>query len=239
MRHRFASGRGILFVAVLIVALIVFLPMRLALGWFGVAEAGMTARDVSGTIWSGALTDSRFGDIAMGDLSARVSPLQLLLGRARIALVAPDGATGPRLTGAVDVTRHSVGLSDVTASLPVGNAFAPVPVTMLELDNVSVSFKAENCDRAAGRVRAVLTGDVAGQVIPTSMSGTPRCDAGALLLPLTSPAGEGSTIRIWPDGRYHADLTLAPADPAQAARLQASGFVQTQQGWQLAIEGRF
>ncbi len=94
-------------------------------------------------------------------------------------------------------------------------------------------------ERAEGRVRALLTGDVAGQRIPTTMSGTPRCDGTALLLPLTSPAGEGSTIRIWRDGRYRTDLTLATSDPTQVARLQGFGFVQTPQGMQLAIEGRF
>ena len=236
---RLATGRGTLFVAMLVAALILFLPMRLALAWFGLAEAGMTAREVRGSIWSGSLAEARFGDIALGDLSARVSPLQLLLGRARVALAAPEGATGPRLAGAVEVTRHTVGLRGVTASLPVGSAFNPVPVTTLELEGVDVRFADDHCDRAEGHVRAVLTGDVPGQAIPTSMSGTPRCDSGALLLPLTSPAGEGSTIRIWPDGRYRADLTLAAADPAQAARLQGFGFVQTQQGMQLAIEGRF
>ena len=233
---RLATGRGTLFVAMLVAALILFLPMRLALAWFGLAEAGMTAREVRGSIWSGSLAEARFGDIALGDLSARVSPLQLLLGRARVALAAPEGATGPRLAGAVEVTRHTVGLRGVTASLPVGSAFNPVPVTTLELEGVDVRFADDHCDRAEGHVRAVLTGDVAGQAIPTSMSGTPSCDSGALLLPLTSPAGEGSTIRIWPDGRYRADLTLAAADPA---RLQGFGFVQTQQGMQLAIEGRF
>jgi len=224
-----------MFVAMLLVALIALLPMRLALAWFGLGEAGMTARDVRGSIWSGSLREARFGDIVLGDLSARVSPLQLLLGRARVLLAAPEG----RVTGAVEVTRHMIGLRDVTAGLPVGNAFNPVPVTTLELEDVSVRFAGDRCDHAEGRVRAVLSGDIAGQAIPASMSGTPRCDSDALLLPLTSPAGEGSTIRIWADGRYRADLTLAPADPARAARLQAAGFVQTQQGLQLAIEGRF
>ncbi|MFW2852182.1 type II secretion system protein N [Sphingomonas sp. TX0543] len=239
MRIRLSTGRGTLFLAALVVALIALLPMRLALAWFGLAEAGMSAREVRGSIWSGALTEARFGDIALGDLSAHVSPLQLLLGRARVSLAAPDSTGAARVTGAIDVTRHSVGLNNLTASLPVGSAFAPVPVRTLELEGVNVGFTDDSCTHADGRVRAVLSGDVAGQPIPPSMSGTPRCDAGALLLPLTSPAGEGSTIRIWPDGRYHADLTLAGGDPARAARLQASGFVETQHGWQLAIEGRF
>lgn len=236
---RLNIGRGTLFAAILVVALIVTLPLRLALAWFGVAEAGMTAREVTGSIWSGRLVEARFGQIALGELAARVAPLPLLIGHARIELAAPDGAAGSRLSGAIDVTRHNIGLSHVTASLPVGNAFSPVPVTTLELDDVSVGYAGDTCERAEGRVRALLTGDVAGQRIPTTMSGSPRCDGTALLLPLTSPAGEGSTIRIWRDGRYRTDLTLTTSDPAQVARLQGFGFVQTPQGMQLAIEGRF
>ena len=221
---RLNTGRGTLFAAILVVALIVTLPLRLALAWFGVAEAGMTAREVTGSIWSGRLVEARFGQIALGELAARVAPLPLLIGHARIELAAPDGAAGSRLSGAIDVTRHDIGLSHVTASLPVGNAFSPVPVTTLELDDVSVGYAGDTCERAEGRVRALLTGDVAGQRIPTTMS---------------SPAGEGSTIRIWRDGRYRTDLTLTTSDPAQVARLQGFGFVQTPQGMQLAIEGRF
>ena len=36
---RLNIGRGTLFAAILVVALIVTLPLRLALAWFGVAEA--------------------------------------------------------------------------------------------------------------------------------------------------------------------------------------------------------
>ena len=101
-------------------------------------------------------------------------------------------------------------------------------------------FRGEICEEAEGRVRAAMAGDIGGLVMPASLNGTARCDGGALLLPLVSAAGnEGSTIRLWPDGRYRAELTLQPGDPAAAARLQAAGFVQTQSGMELAIEGRF
>lgn len=239
-RIRLATGPGALFLAFFVAALIAFLPLRLALGWFGLAEQGMTAREVTGSIWAGDLREARFGEIALGDLSAGVSPLQLLVGRARVDL---DGAAvppAPRLSGAIGVSRHSFGLDHVTASLPVGNAFRPVPVTTLDLEDVSVRFRGETCEQAEGRVRATMAGDTGGLAMPAALTGNARCDGGALLLPLTSAAGgEGSTIRLWPDGRYRAELTLQPGDPATTARLQASGFVATGAGMQLAIEGRF
>ncbi|MGJ3629882.1 hypothetical protein AB5I41_29255 [Sphingomonas sp. MMS24-JH45] len=47
-----------------------------------------------------------------------------------------------------------------------------------------------------GRVVAALAGDFLGQPLPGSISGTARCDAGALLLPLQSAGGvEGVALR--------------------------------------------
>jgi len=238
-RIRLATGPGALFLAFFVAALIAFLPLRLALGWLGLAEQGMTAREVTGSIWAGELREARFGQISLGDLSAGISPLQLLFGRARVDLSGSGGAAAPRLSGAISVTRNSFSLDRVTATLPVGNAFRPVPVTMLDLDDVSVGFRGDRCERAEGRVRATMAAEVGGVAVPAALTGTARCDGGALLLPLTSAAGESSTIRLWPDGRFRAEMTLVPSDPAVAARMQAAGFVNTQAGMQLAIEGRF
>jgi len=238
-RLRLATRPGALFLALFVAALLAFLPLRLALGWLGLGEQGMTAREVTGSIWAGELREARFGQISLGDLSAGISPLQLLFGRARVDLSGSGGAAAPRLSGAISVTRNSFGLDGVTATLPVGNAFRPVPVTMLDLDDVSVGFRGDRCERAEGRVRATMAAEVGGVAVPAALTGTARCDGGALLLPLTSAAGESSTIRLWPDGRFRAEMTLVPSDPAVAARMQAAGFVNTQAGMQLAIEGRF
>ncbi|WP_066777955.1 type II secretion system protein N [Sphingomonas sp. CCH5-D11] len=241
-RIRLATGPSALFLALFVAALIIFLPLRLALGWFGLAAQGMTAREVTGSIWAGELREASFGRIALGDLSAGVSPVQLFVGRARVNLEgladAPEAAS--RLTGAIGVSRHSFGIDDLTASLPVGGTFRPVPVTLLDLQDVSVRFRGDTCEQAEGRVRATMGSEIGGIAVPAALNGNARCDAGALLLPLVSAAGnEGSTIRIWPDGRYRAELTLQPSDPASGTKLQAIGFIQTQRGMELAIEGRF
>ena len=239
-RIRLGTGPGAIFAALLVLFLLVFLPMRLALGWVGLDTAGFTARKVSGSVWDGRLTEARFGDVALGDLRAGLSPLQLLVGRARIDLAGQAGGQERPLTGAIGLTRHSLGLDDVTGALPVGRVFAPVPVTLLDLDDVTVRFVDGNCDHADGRVRAVLAGDFAGVAVPGSLAGTARCDGGALYLPLGSQGGgEGVALRLWQDGRYRAELTLAPSDPAAAAKLAMAGFGQTASGYQLSIEGRF
>ena len=235
-RIRLATGPAALFGALMLAALFLFLPMRLVLGWAGLGDQGFSARTVSGSIWAGRLNEARFGDLALGSLDASVSPFALLIGRARISL---DGDPG-LLHGAITLSRHGQGVEDMTATLPTGRAFAPLPVTELALENVTVHFVDDTCDTAEGRVRARLVGEAAGVALPSELSGVARCDGGALLLPLASQAGtESIELRITGQGRYTAALRIAPADPAAAQRLAATGFVAAQNGYRLSIEGRF
>lgn len=235
MRVRLRTGRTALFLAMLAVALVVFLPLRLVLGWAGLAEQGLTARSVGGTFWEGSIREARFGEVALGDMDAGIAPLPLLLGRARIAL--RSRGAGPTIDGAVTVSRHAAGIDDVTASIPVGRALQPLPITALDLTDVSVRFTDGACERAEGRVRAKLAGS--GVATPSAMAGPARCDGEALLLPLTGGPGEGANLRIWQDGRYRAELTLPAPDAAAATKLQAAGFIQDGATWRLSVEGRF
>jgi general secretion pathway protein N len=235
-RIRLATGPTALFGALMLIALIVFLPMRLVLGWIGLGDQGFTARAVSGSVWDGRLNEARFGDLALGSLDARLSPFALLIGRARVSL---DGAPG-LIHGALTMSRHGQGVDDLTATLPTGRAFAPLPVTQLVLENVTVHFDDGTCDRAEGRVRATLVGEAAGIALPAELSGIARCDGAALLLPLASQAGaESIELRITGEGRYTAALRIAPSDPAAAQRLAAAGFIGGQGGYRLSIQGSF
>ncbi|HEU0067174.1 MAG TPA: type II secretion system protein N, partial [Sphingomonas sp.] len=80
------TGPTAIFGAFLLIAMLVFLPLRLVLGMAGVGEEGLTARAVEGSVWMGRLRDARFGDVPLGDLNAHVSPWPLLIGRARVEL---------------------------------------------------------------------------------------------------------------------------------------------------------
>ncbi len=238
-RIRLRTGPTAMFGGMLLLALIVFLPMRAALGWVGIEDAGLVARRVTGTIWGATLTDARFGELSLGNLHARLAPLPLLAGRARIVLAGPE--TNPRpLRGSASVSRHGFGVDDLTATIPTGAVFAPVPVTTLDLDGVTVRFADGQCERAEGRVRATLGGEVAGITLPQSVSGTPKCEGDALIVPLASQAGtEGITLRIDGTGRYRAVLTLQPTDPIVEQRLESIGFVRGAGGYSQAIEGSF
>ena len=239
MRISLATGRRTLFLAFFAVAMLAFLPLRLALGWGGLAGQGFTAREVTGSLWSGRLVEARFGDIALGDLDAGLSPFALLIGRARIALAGESDDPARRLSGTVEIGRNRAAVIDATGPLSPGNAFAPLPVTALDLDALTVRFVDGTCQAAEGRVRATLAGAFLGQPLPGALSGNARCDAGALLLPLASGAGEGVNLRMWPDGRYRAELTLIPTDPTIGARLDGAGFTANGAARTFTVDGRF
>lgn len=239
MRIRLALGRRAFFVCALLVALIALLPMRLVLGWLDLDGRGLAARKAEGSIWLGKLTETQLGEAPLGDLSAGLSPLQLFVGRARVNVESADERQGG-IAGGVGVSRNSAGLDDVTGTIPVRAAFAPLPIETLELGDVSIRFEDGQCARAEGRVRATISGEIAGLNLAQGLSGNARCEGGALLLPLQGQSGlERLMLKLFEDGRYELDLIVRPSDPTLGERLLLGGFVQAQGGYVLSAQGRF
>lgn len=240
MKIRLKTRPAALFGAMALIALIVLMPMRLMLSVLGLGEAGLSARAVNGTIWFARLSEAHVGDLDLGDLNAALSPWRLLLGEARLGLRGVPMGDKPGLTGSVHTSRHGFGVDDMTASIPTGAVFAPLPVTGLELDAVSIAFENGACARAEGRVKAMVSGGIAGIPLGQGMSGMAKCESGALVLPLTSQAGtETITMRITGDGRYRASLNIQPIDPIIGQKLAQAGFQANGAGYVLSVEGRF
>lgn len=236
MRFHLPLGRTLFFVCVLLFMLLALLPLRLALEWLGLDDRGLAAREAKGSIWFGALSETQLGPVALGDLTARLNGLPLLVGRARVSLDREEEAD--RFEGAITVTRHSFGVGDLTASLDLGPAFAPLPIASLDATAVSARFADELCASAEGQVKATITGDVAGLVLPGGLSGNARCDEGALLLPLVSQSGmEALNLKLRADGRYEVELAVRPLDDAMRDRLTAAGFQLTNRGYILSAAG--
>ena len=235
-RIRLPLKRIVFFLAAFAFSLVALIPLRVAVGWFG-AE-GLAARDAEGSIWLGMLKEAQLGPVPLGDVRARLNVLPLLLGRARLSLSRdePDG----HFEGAVSVSRHSIGVEDVTGQLRTGPLFAPVPIAALDLEDVSVHFESGQCESAEGRVRATMSGEMGGVTLPASLAGDARCAEGALLLPLTGQAGIGQVnLSIRADGRYRIDLIVRQADALLGPRLTAAGFQPSAEGYSRRIEGHF
>lgn len=239
MRFRLPLRRTVFFLSALVVALIVLLPLRVAVGWFEMGGKGLAAREVEGSLWMGRLREAQFGPVLLGDVDARLNVLPLFLGRARLSLHRDEAADGA-LDGAILVTRHRFGIEDMTGQFRTGTLFGPLPIAALDLSDVSVHFEDERCESAEGQVRATLAGDVAGLGLPGGLSGAVRCQNGAALLPLAGQSGaEQLSLSVEGNGRWHAEVVLRPTDPVMIQRLTAAGFAAGASGYVRRIDGSF
>ena len=222
---------------VFVFALIALFPLRLALGIMGAERWGVAAREVVGTIWWGGLGQFYAGEVPLGTVDAGLSPFQLLIGRARVD-VSRDKGLPDDISGAFSIGWGRRGIDDVTGSLPLGRAAAPLPIGAVAMEDVSVRFSGTSCVAAEGRVRVSVPGELAGLNLSQGLSGEAKCDGEALLLPMVSQSGmEKLEVRLMPDGRWKADMSVTSSDPALGQKLGAVGFAPTGSGYAMAVEG--
>ncbi len=224
-----------------LVAALLFFPLRIALDLAGIGAGGVSARQVRGLLWRGRIDGLALGAVNLGDVRAAVSPVQLLVGRVRLDLWRDDPQQAEALRGAWTAGFNQRGIDDVTGALPVGAAFAPLPLSALELDDVTVHFAGDSCAVAEGRVRARFGGPFAGLRLAQGLSGAAVCDGTAVLLPLVSQTGlEKLALRLWPDGRFTAQIRVSSegGSAADAAALTAAGLQRQGSDYVLNVEGR-
>ena len=216
MRLRLRWWREIFFLSALLFSLAALVPLRFALGWLGFEGKGLSAREATGSLWAGALSEARFGTVALGDVGTRLRVLPLLLGRARLDLEQADDG----FRGGVTLSRHGFGIDDATGSLE-GPALAELPPPALDLADVSFRFADGLCAHAEGLVKARFAGELGSVPLAAGFSGEARCDGPALLLPLVSQTGgERLAVRLFADGRYRIDATLRPGGAPYSTRLE-------------------
>jgi general secretion pathway protein N len=231
-----ARARAVL-ILLFLFGLISFMPMRIALGLTGLERVGVSARDVRGSLWNGRIDQLMLGTMPVGAVRAGLSPISLLMGRARIDIWRRRGAADD-LSGALTVGFNRIGIDDVTGAVPLGRSFAPLPIGSLVMEDVTAYFSGDRCGHAEGRVRAQLAGQFPGLNLSQGLSGTASCDGDALLLPLVSQSGlEKISLRIWRSGRYVAEMRVETADAGLAAALAKAGFSDAGGAQLLKVEG--
>lgn len=216
MRLRLRWWRQIFFGCALLFSLAALLPLRFALGWLGYADKGLAAREATGSVWLGALTEARFGTVALGDVGTRLRLLPLLIGRARLDLQQADDG----FRGGVTVSRHGFGIDDASGTIEAG-ALADLPPPTLDLSDLSIRFGDGQCVHAEGLVKARFAGELVGVSLTAGFSGEARCDGQAVLLPLVSQSGgDRLDVRLFADGRYRIDAALRPGGLPYSARFE-------------------
>jgi general secretion pathway protein N len=221
MTRRWALALALLLVAVMAATL----PLRLALAGSDAAAAGLSARGVTGSIWSGRLTDAAWRGAALGSIDAGLSPLALLGGEARLKFQRDDALRGP-LSGAV-ILSGGQGIADVSGAASLGAALGGVPLDTLRLDGVTARFDAAGaCAEASGTLALSLAIPVPGLDLANGLTGPLACRDGRAEAALASQSGrERLTLSVDGKGAWRARLSVAAgSDPALAAILRGIGF---------------
>ena len=230
-------------IAALLLALILLIatfPMRLALAWSGASDAGVTAREVRGSVWSGELVEARLGALPLGTVRASLSPLALLGGDTELAFSRTDarlGALAGRLHGS-----NPRGVSDVNGTTTMSGGLGMLPVDTIRFEGATLRFDvAGKCIAASGRLQLAVGAPIAGLDLSRGLSGPLRCAGGRAQAALASQSGmERLTLSFDGNGAYRARLAInVDRDPAMAAALAALGFRTGPGGFVLATTGRF
>ncbi|HEX7874014.1 MAG TPA: type II secretion system protein N [Sphingobium sp.] len=216
-------GRSIVAIAFLI-ALIATLPLRLLFSMAGAEEYEIAARSIRGPVWWGAAEELQAGPVRIGTVDVMLSPVQLLLGRARFDISRKKGLPDD-IEGALTAGIATRGVDDMTGTLPMGGALAPLPISAVEMHDVSIAFNGARCVKAEGRVRALLSAGVAGLNLANGLSGEVRCEGADLVIPLVSQSGsERIDLRLSGEGRYDGAMSITTSDPVIAGTVGAIGF---------------
>lgn len=230
-------------IAALLLALVLIIatfPMRLALAWSGATEAGVTAREIRGSIWSGELAEARLGALPLGTVRASLSPLALLGGGVELVFSRTDerlGALAGRLHGS-----DPRGMSDVNGTTSMLGGLGLIPVDTIRFEGATIRFDdAGKCTAASGRIQLAVTAPIAGLDLSRGLSGPLSCANGRARAALASQSGmERLTLSFDGSGAYRAQFAInVDRDPAMAATLAALGFKAGPGGFVLATTGRF
>lgn len=223
----------------LLIAIATF-PMRLALAWSRADEAGITARDVRGSVWSAVLVDAQLGALPLGTVQASLSPLALLAGRTELAFSRNDtqlGALAGRLHGS-----NPRGASDVSGVTSLSGGLGMIPIDAIRFEGAGVRFDAEGrCVEAGGRIQLSVAAPIAGLDLARGLSGPLRCVNGRAEAGLASQSGmERLSLSFDGRGAWRARFAIGTGDdPAMASALSALGFRAEAGGFVLATSGRF
>lgn len=217
----------------LVLGMVVFWPMRAGLGAAGASGLGLSARDVTGSIWSGRLEQAALGAQTLGNLDARLHFLPLLSDETRLSL-SGDGA----FRGVFMRRRTRLAVEGLDLRAPISALGLPGAGTA-GISQGAVAFDGPTCQTASGRLS--IEGLAGSGWVAPPLVGALSCDDGQLLARLNGqdPALElNADMRFDRTGRWTLDILARPADPLVAAALAAQGFQPTGEGLTYSTAGR-
>ncbi len=217
-----------------LLGLLLLMPLSVAASAMGIA-----ARDVQGTVLSGALRDVSIGRVGIGDVNARLRILPLATGRVGFSLQRGDAPYAPGVSGLVGRSWSGFYADRLSATIDGGGIVRGLEGSEIRLEALSFAFANGKCIAASGVVRLSLEETALGTVLRGGMMGNAECRDGDLFLPLLSPSTmERALVRIKANGSYQATFLVNEPTPENALALGLAGFQPVAGGLRLVRSGK-
>ncbi len=226
---------------VLLLAILVFMPLRFAVGMAVPSGSAISAKSVYGSIWSGGINNLNAGPLSLGNMRVRLALLPLITGRAEYLLSPMDAAIEPGFNGTIGTGWGGVQIEHLTGAANHGQSVTSLPLAGAEFQDFSVRFAGGTCRSANGSVRILLIpAAIPGINAEGGFLGNAKCREGKLFLPMvSSSAMERIDLSVDANGKYTFTLTLNNVEPQTAAMLTLNGFRPISGGYTQAFNGQF
>lgn len=220
------------------IAMLLMLPLRVALSAADLQQLGMSARQVGGTIWGGRIGELMLGRQLLGTFDVRLDPGALLLGRIAMPFERLDQIQGP-LTGTLRAGGSVTGVERLTGAVPASNLLGGAPIDALTFTNTTILFEDGRCVEASGRIAANLAVRFGPLALDRGFAGTVSCEGNRVRARLASEAGtEQVEFFVSATGRVRGWITIRSPLPGLDGLLSTYGFRTGPGGLTLPFETR-
>lgn len=221
-----------------LIALLLLLPLRIALPASDLERLGLSARQVGGTIWQGRIGELMLGRQLLGTFDVRVDPAPLLLGRIAMPFERLDPVQGP-LTGTLRAGGSVSGVERLSGSMAAGNLLGGAPIDSLTFADTTILFRDGRCHEASGRLTANLAVRFGPLALDRGFRGTVSCDGERVRARMASDAGtERVEFFVSSQGRVRGWITIRSPFPGLDNILSTYGFRPGPGGLTLPFETR-
>jgi len=226
-------GLALIFIAGFAVALAGTMPISVALTWSGARAAGLSARNITGSIWDGRLQATQFRRVPLGDAEASLDLFAIFTGLARLSLQSERGTL-------TLVEGRARGLDGADIAIDVQQLGFGVPMTgSVRLQNTTLLFENGRCSKAQGRI---VTDAARQSWGGPELAGEFSCAGTAAIARLRGARDDvevAMDIGVEANGRYRLHSQVTSSNPAILSALSLAGFVMSGGGMMRIDEGLF
>lgn len=221
-----------------LLALVLLMPLRVALPASDLQQLGLSARQVGGSIWHGRIGDLMLGRQLLGTFDVRLDPGALLLGRVAMPFERIGSTQGP-LTGTLRAGGAIRGIERLNGRLPAADLLGAAPIESIDFADATILFRNRRCEEAEGRLTARLALRLGPIDLDRGFTGNLSCEGERVRARLASPsASERIEFFVNADGRVRGWISIRSPLQGLEAILPAYGFTVGPEGLVLPFETR-